>query len=139
MPTHDTKAPTFRVLDAMSEQIAPDQAEQILRSAGHSIGRRYAVQAATGDGTPPADLRGRLERAAAVLNDLGGLVELEESDHTMSLCGYICPLSDVSVSHPMVCRMTETLLSDLVGAPVHERCERNERLWCRFEVDTHAE
>lgn len=127
------------VLDAMSEQIPPEQAEQILRSAGHSIGRRYAGQAATGNGAQPIDLRSRLERAVAVLNDLGGLVELEESDRTTSLCGYICPLSDVSVSHPMVCRMTETLLSDLVGTPVRERCERNEHLWCRFEVDTSAE
>lgn len=122
------------ILEAMSEQIDPVQVERILRSAGHKIAERHRIPAGGGNGAASDDLHGRLERAVAVLSDLGGLVDLEESDGTMSICGYICPLSDVSASHPLICRMTETLLSDLVGMPVHERCERQERLWCRFEV-----
>ena len=122
------------MLDAMAEQLDPEQMESILRSAGHKIAERYVIPAGGGDGAPPNDLRGRLERTVEVLNDLGGLVDLEENDDTLSICGYICPLSDVSVSQPLVCRMTETLLSDLVGTPVHERCERKEHLWCRFDV-----
>jgi hypothetical protein len=30
--------------------------------------------------------------------------------------------------------MTETLLTEVAGVPVHEHCERGERPRCRFEV-----
>jgi hypothetical protein len=36
--------------------------------------------------------------------------------------------------HPGVCRMAETLITELVGVPVHEHCERGESPRCRLEV-----
>ena len=80
------------------------------------------------------DARARLEAAVDVLNELGGLAELEERDGGLIIRGYSCPLAGVTPDHPEVCRMAETLIAELAGVPVHERCDRGERPRCCFEV-----
>jgi predicted ArsR family transcriptional regulator len=71
-----------------------------------------------------------------VLNELGGLAELEERNGAFVIQGYSCPLSAVSSDHPEVCRMAATLLTDLAGVPIHEHCARSERPRCCFQVAT---
>ena len=89
---------------------------------------------AEGRVAPTGGIRSRLEAAVEVLNELGGLAELEEHDGGLVIRGYSCPLAAVTPDHPEVCRMAETLLTELAGVPVHEHCERGERPRCRFEV-----
>ena len=85
--------------------------------------------------TVPTDgARARLKAAAGVLNELGGLAELEEQDGTLVIRGYSCPLGGVTPDHPEVCRLAEALVAEVAGVPVHERCDRSERPRCRFEV-----
>jgi predicted ArsR family transcriptional regulator len=85
--------------------------------------------------TVPEDgVRARIETAVAVLNELGGLAELEERDGTLVIRGYSCPLAAVVPGHPEVCRMAETLLTELAGVPIYEHCDRGERPRCCFEV-----
>ncbi len=48
--------------------------------------------------------------------------------------GYSCPLSAVASDHPEVCRMTETLLTELAGVPVRECCDRGDNPRCCFEA-----
>jgi predicted ArsR family transcriptional regulator len=115
-----------RLLDVLAERLGPEGSEAMLRSVGHRIAQG---QAAPTDGT-----RSRLEAAVEVLNELGGLAELEEHDGGLVIRGYSCPLAAVTPDHPEVCRMAETLLAELAGVPVHEHCERGERPRCRFQV-----
>ena len=76
----------------------------------------------------------RLEMAVEVLNELGGLAELEERDGALVIQGYSCPLGGVTPEHPEVCRMAEALVAEVAGVSVQEQCERSERPSCRFEV-----
>ena len=69
-----------------------------------------------------------------VLNGLGGLAELEEHDGGFVVRGYSCPLAGVTPAHPEVCRLAETLIAELAGVPVQERCDRGERPRCCFEI-----
>ncbi len=89
---------------------------------------------AEGRGVPDEGVRGRLEEAVAVLNGLGGLAELEERDGGLVIRGYGCPLAAVTPDHPEACRMVETLVAELAGVPVRERCERGVKPRCCFEV-----
>ena len=114
------------LLDVLAERLGPDESEALLRSVGH---RMAEGQAAPTDGTSA-----RLEAAVEVLNELGGLAELEEHDGGFVIRGYSCPLAAVTPDHPEVCRMVETLLTELAGVPVHEHCDRGERPRCCFEV-----
>jgi predicted ArsR family transcriptional regulator len=115
-----------RLLDVLAERLGPEGAEALLRLVGH---RMAEEQVAPTDGT-----RSRLEVAVEVLNELGGLAELVEHDGELVIRGYSCPLAAVTSEHPEVCRMAETLLTEVAGAPVHEHCDRGERPRCRFEV-----
>jgi predicted ArsR family transcriptional regulator len=82
-----------------------------------------------------------MEAAAALLGGLGGLAEVEErGDGQCSIRGFSCPLSLAAAGHPEVCLAAETLISDLVGAPVQERCERSAASLprCCFRVGAEA-
>ncbi len=115
-----------RLLDVLAERLGPEGSEAMLRS----VGRRMAE----GQATPTDGTRARLEVAVEALNELGGLAELEEHDGGFVIRGYSCPLAAVTPDHPGVCRMADTLLTELAGVPVHEHCERVERPRCCFEV-----
>ena len=115
-----------RLLDVLSDQLGPEEAEALLRSVGRRLAEEHSVRA--------TDARARLEVAVEVLNELGGLAELEERDGALVIRGYSCPLAGVTPDHPEVCRMAETLIAELAGVPVHERCDRGERPRCCFEI-----
>ena len=115
-----------QLLDVLAVQLGPQQSEALLRSVGRRIAEEQSV--------PADEVRGRLEAAVGVLNKLGGLAELEERDGSFVIRGYSCPLAGVAADHPEVCRMAETLLSELAGVPVYEHCDRGERPRCCFEV-----
>jgi predicted ArsR family transcriptional regulator len=115
-----------RLLDALSDQLGPEESEALLRSVGRRLAEEHSTRA---DGA-----HARLESAVEVLNELGGLAELEEHDGGFVIRGYSCPLAGVTPDHPEVCRMAETLIAELAGVPVHERCDRGERPRCCFEI-----
>lgn len=115
------------LLDVLAERVGSEGTEVLLRAVGSRM--------ADGRGVPAGDgVRARLEVGVAVLNDLGGLAELEEHDGTVLIRGYSCPLSAVVPGHPGLCRMTESLLNELTGVPVRERCDRGDNPHCCFEA-----
>ncbi len=75
-----------------------------------------------------------LQTTAGVLNEMGGLTELEERNGSFVILGYSCPLAAIAPDHPEVCRMAETLLTELAGVPVYEHCDHGERPRCCFEI-----
>jgi predicted ArsR family transcriptional regulator len=119
--------PTLRrLLDVLSDQLGPEESEALLRSVGRRLAEEHSTRA---DGARP-------ESAVEVFNELGGLAELEERDGAVVIRGYSCPLAGVTSDHPEVCRMAETLIAELAGVPVRERCDRGERPRCCFEIAT---
>ena len=120
-----------QLLNVLAVQLGPQQSEALLRSVGRRI--------AEGQSVPADEVRGRLEAAVGVLNKLGGLAELEERDGSFVIRGYSCPLAGIAPDHPEVCRMAETLLTELAGVPVYEHCDRGERPRCCFEVELNGD
>lgn len=116
----------LRLLEVLDERIGREESESLLREVGERM--------AGGQTVPDAGVHARLEEAVAVLNDLGGLAELEELDGGFVIQGYSCPLAAVTSEHPEACRMAETLISELSGVPVHEHCERGSKPRCCFEI-----
>ena len=124
--------PTLRrLLDVLSDQLGPEESEALLRSVGRRLGEEHAARA---DGT-----HARLEAAVEVLNELGGLAELEERDGAVVIRGYSCPLAGVTPDHPEVCRMAEALVGEVAGVSVREHCDRGERPRCCFEIASAAQ
>jgi predicted ArsR family transcriptional regulator len=114
------------LLDVLSERVGLEESEALLRSVGRRLAEEHSTRA---DGA-----HARLESAVEVLNELGGLAELEERDGALVIQGYSCPLGGVTPEHPEVCRMAEALVAEVAGVSVQEHCERGERPRCCFKV-----
>lgn len=117
-----------RLLDAVGRRMAPEEVERMLREVGRELG------AAQGAPPPDATLRERVEKAAEVLKEIGGLAEVRE-DGNIIIQGYSCPLSAAVEHHPDVCKLAESLLAEIVQAPVHEMCDRSGVPRCTFRVE----
>ena len=115
-----------QLLKVLQRQMPPEEVETLLREVGRQIAAQWKL--------PPGELRVRLEAAVEVLNELGGLMERETEGEMLCIRGYRCPFASVVREHPEVCDLAETLLSELVGVPVQEHCERTGPVPCRFVV-----
>ncbi len=118
-----------QLLDVLSERIAADEVETLLREVGRRMAAQWRV--------PSGDLRARLGAAVEAFNELGGMAELEACDGHFCIDSYSCPFAAVVPGHPAVCSLAETLLSELVGVPVQKHCDDRGVPQCRFTV-THA-
>jgi predicted ArsR family transcriptional regulator len=114
----------YQLLDVLQGRMTPEEVETLLREVGRRMATEWKL--------PPGNLRVRLEAAVEVLNELGGLMERETEGETLCIRGYRCPFAAVVREHPEVCDLAETLLSELVGVPVQEQCERTGPVPCRF-------
>src|SRR5262249_21125491 len=115
-----------QLLDVLGEQLPPETVDRLLHEVGHRL--------ATGRAAPSGDLASRVEWGAGLLRDMGGLPEVEADGSTYRIRGYSCPLASLVARHPQACRLAEVLLSEVIGAPVKEQCERGDRPRCCFEV-----
>jgi predicted ArsR family transcriptional regulator len=120
------------LLDELAAQLPEEQSDDLMRG----VGRRLA--SAVGR-APAGELPARAEAAVALLNSLGGAAQLDRADGKLVIrgCGG-CPLSAATSRRPELCRALESLLSEYVGAPVQECCDRGERPRCHFEIPTAA-
>jgi predicted ArsR family transcriptional regulator len=115
-----------QLLEVLDERKPADEVDTLLRE----VGRRIAAQWTISHG----DLPVRLDEAAEVLNELGGLMERETEGETLCIRGYRCPFAAVVQNHPEVCDLAETLVTELVGVPIQEQCGRTGPVPCRFVV-----
>jgi predicted ArsR family transcriptional regulator len=112
------------LLTLLTEQLSPDAMDDLLRA----VGRRIASEQPRAG----SSIESRLDLAAHVLTDLGGLAEYEVAEDQIVIRGYSCPLAAVAPDHPAVCHLAEALVSEIIGVPMHEECARAGRPRCTF-------
>ena len=105
---------------------------QQMRASMREIGRTAAVEhLGQIEGKTPGQ---RIEVALNALKALGGDAIVQESEGNRFISGNGCPLSEVTAHHPEACLIVEALLSEIIGTPVKERCDRNGPPRCCFEI-----
>jgi predicted ArsR family transcriptional regulator len=114
------------VLALVREREGEEGLEAFLRSVGRRAGERARA------GSP--HLRGRVEAAAALLGELGGLAEASEDENGLLIQGFSCPLAEIVGANPEACALAEELVSGVVGAPVRECCDRSGAPRCGFRI-----
>jgi predicted ArsR family transcriptional regulator len=119
------------VLAALLEELAAQLPDERREALMRGVGRRLAA-GATRPGTE--SLETRVAAAVALLNSLGGDARAEKGPDGLMISGWGCPLSAATSDRPEACQAVETLLSDVIGAPVRECCARGERPRCCFQV-----
>jgi predicted ArsR family transcriptional regulator len=105
------------VVAVVDGRLGPEETEAILREAGSRLAT-----------PPPADAspEDRTRLAVAVIDELGGLAELEDRGDHVLLRGFACPLADVVAGAPDACRIAQALLSEATGLQLRERCDRED-------------
>lgn len=114
------------VLQLLEERRGRDEVVALLREVGRRAG---GVQ-----GFPSGDAEADVRAAAEVLRQLGGDVEVEQTEAGWRIRGYGCPLSAVAADHASVCALAESLVAEVTGLKVTECCDRSGRPRCRFAI-----
>lgn len=116
-----------QLIAVLKNRLSPPEIEGVLRE----VGRAVAAGASAG---PNDDLESRVRNALKVLEAIGGAAEVETHEDKIVICSNGCPLAAAVAVHPEVCRLAETLVAEIVKAPVEERCDREGAPKCRFEI-----
>ena len=116
------------LLDSMGDRMSPDDIQAIMRD----VGRRLA--AAQPRLASPADIAQRAAMASRLLDALGGVTSVEREGDTIRIQGCSCPLSVAVSRRAEVCTAVQQMLTEVIGTPVRERCDRGDRASCGFEL-----
>jgi predicted ArsR family transcriptional regulator len=119
------------LLGVLKDKYPAKAIDSVLREVGRRIAEAHQPK------SNQRSLDSRLRHAIAVLGELGGAarIEIVSNDHVL-IRGNDCPLASVAANHAEACHLAETLLSELIGVPVHEKCDRSGKPKCCFEVES---
>jgi predicted ArsR family transcriptional regulator len=118
------------VLSGLVEEIVRKDGRERAIELLRAVGERVAAGVVA-----PADAKGRVAAAAAVLRSLGADLDVQRTDGGWRLQGYGCPFSAVTTTHPEVCALAQALIEQITGRPVAECCDRSERPRCAFSIE----
>jgi len=116
-----------RLLTVLKERLGSRKTESTLREVGRRVASSHV----------PArymSLKDRLNLAVEILGSLGGHAFVARENGTILIRGAGCPLAMATSDHPEVCEMLETLLAEITGVPVRQKCKRGRTPQCCFEI-----
>lgn len=102
----------------------------VIRDILSELGRRVGEAMPSGAGGLDSDLATVTE----TLGELGGAARVVRSSDKLEIKSESCPFAEAVAEHPEVCRMAESLVSEMVKRPVKETCDRTGRPKCSFEI-----
>ena len=120
------------VLTELVGVVREEQGEDAALGLLRRVGRRLASGAS--GGTAADDVAARVAAAAALLESIGGAVEILEEPDGWTIRGRGCPLSGAVAADPQVCVLAESLVAEVTGRPAIEACARLGRPRCAIRV-----
>jgi predicted ArsR family transcriptional regulator len=121
------------LLDVLKERLSAKKLEDIVRTVGHRLAPIYGPIIQASHSQNP------IEQAITVLRELGGFCEQHEGNGKVVLRCFECPMAEAVVGHAEVCLLVETVLADVLGVPVHQRCKSDPSPQCQFEIEGGAD
>lgn len=115
-----------QLLHVLSARLSPLEFELVMRDVGRGL--------LADRPRPHGPLRARVAAASRLLDELGGLSEVDEQGSELIIRSHGCPLAATAVHHPETCAAMESLVGEFVGSAVTQRCERGNRPRCRFHI-----
>jgi predicted ArsR family transcriptional regulator len=116
------------VLEELRDRTSAPQVVAFLRRVGKRLARSFK--------DPSGPLSSRVASASEMLNALGGITAVEKSGGNYRIVGRACPLARAVEADHCVCAAVTSLVAEVVGAEVSERCDRSGRPKCCFEISS---
>jgi predicted ArsR family transcriptional regulator len=117
-----------QLIAVLKNRLDPQEIEDVLREVGRSVASGASPETA-------GSLEERVQVALKVLAAIGGAAEIERHGDGFVIRSGGCPLASAVSVHPEVCRLAETLVAEIVKAPVEEHCNREGSPQCRFQIE----
>ena len=118
------------LLSVMKERLAPEELVDVLREVGRKAAADKMATPAIG-----SDLSVKAEKAVEVLEALGGAPRLEREEDKIIIRSASCPFGAAVEAHPEVCCVAETLVAQITGGRVREKCNKTAiPPRCSFEI-----
>jgi predicted ArsR family transcriptional regulator len=114
-----------QLINVLKMRLTAKALKEVLREAGRSL---------AGNQTSSGDLETRAGKGLRALEAIGGSARVEKEKGRLFIRGGSCPLSTAVAEHPEVCQLAESLLSEIIGAEVQEKCDREGSPRCSFEL-----
>lgn len=119
-----------QLVRVFADALPTKQVEVLMRK----VGKAWAEELPTAGKSPARDLESRVSGASELLNRHLGAVTHVEGNGGYVIRGVACPLAALTGKHPAVCVAMESLVTEVIGAPVRECCDRTGRPRCCFEI-----
>jgi len=119
----------MHLVDVFAEALPAEQVETLLRTTGTALAKELPREKRVS-----GDLDSRVAAASQLLNEHLGALTRVESNGSLVIRGAGCPLAAISGKHRGICLAMESLVAEIIGVPVRECCDREERPRCCFEV-----
>ena len=117
------------LVGVFAEALPPQQVESLLRRTGKGLASELSSGKRIGGG-----LKARAAAASQLLNEQLGALTQVEGNGGIVIRGAGCPLAALTGKHRGVCLVMECLVTEIIGAPVRECCDREGRPRCCFEI-----
>jgi predicted ArsR family transcriptional regulator len=118
-----------QLITVLKTRLDGEELEAVLREAGRGIASSVPTE-------EQDNLESRVQTALKVLAAIGGAAEVDQLGDKFIIRSNSCPLAASVSVHPEVCRLAETLISEIVEAPVREHCDHEGNPRCRFEIES---
>ncbi len=116
---------TTRLLDELKETLPPQTVKSLFANMASDLAEDYAHQ------TQDLSMEERLELIKELLSEEGFTVEWEKHGDLYHINEITCPYYHVGQSHPEVCTIDQTLISNVLSVPA-------EKIFCVLKGDTHC-
>jgi predicted ArsR family transcriptional regulator len=117
-----------QLLDVLGATVEPRRVERAMRAVGRTLAPSH----------PSRSLAARVEAAARMLDDMGGVTEVKtrrNGEVTYEIHGSSCPFDSIVRSHPVVCLAVESLVAQMTRAKGRQSCRRvADKPHCVIEV-----
>jgi predicted ArsR family transcriptional regulator len=116
------------ILTVLSRKLSARELKAGMREVGRKVATEHLAE------VKGKTRQQRINAALRILSDLGGAARFEKSDGKHFIRGHGCPLAAATGHHPEACLIAESLLSQIIGAPVKEHCVHQPVPSCCFEI-----
>lgn len=124
-----------RAYPAFAELLLQTLPSYLTREQIHELMQQVGQKMAADLGTAPqAGFAERLKSATDFADRVGAETVVERTETGAVIRSYSCPLGRAVRQEPCACSTIAAFFATVTGAQVDERCERGERLRCKFVV-----
>jgi predicted ArsR family transcriptional regulator len=116
------------ILTVFSRKLSASELAAGMREVGRKVANEHLAE------VKGKTRQQRINAALRILSDLGGAARFEKSEGKHLIRGHGCPLAAATGHHPEACLIAESLLSQVIGAPVKEHCSHQPVPACCFEI-----